>query len=544
MFQAPRIGRLLWLPMLLALLLGALASPAQAAQQLCFPETGFCIEERFAAYWQQNGGLPVFGFPIGPAQQEVNRETGQSYLTQWFERNRFELHPENRAPYDVLLGRLGDDLLRTQGIDWQLTPRESGPRQGCRWFEQTGHNICDQAPGLGFKTYWETHGLRDDRLDAGGRSLALFGLPLTEARVETNPADGQPYLTQWFERARVEWHPEKENAYKVLLGLLGNEARASAAKIAEQVTGRVIGSSGALYWIEAHNGLSALYGLDIAGNRKVAVSGRPDLSVMPAAGGDSIAWVERSPDSLRQYVMMNTIFARIGLPPRILLESGGGLMSQIASIALDGGALYYVDSTPGHVGLYARNLDTGAEELIAENGVNPVAADGTLLWSTYTDNGQTGAANRGVWTLHLRELARGADRVVITVGDLTAGVQAEYAVSGGNVVWSIADPGVDSRVFLYRISDNRSVPISTDAAGGPRISGATVAWVTNPFISRDPALGGAVQTYDIATGAIKTIARVQGGWGLRSVAFAGGRLAFTGNPSQQTGLWLYLASLS
>jgi hypothetical protein len=241
--------------------------------------------------------------------------------------------------------------------------------------------------------------------------------------------------------------------------------------------------------------------------------------------------------------MLNTIFARIGLSPRILLESGGGNMSQIAAIALDGGALYYTDSTPGHVGLYARSLDTGAEELIAERGVNPVAADGTLLWSTYTDNGQTGTASRSVWTLHMRELASGAERVVTTVGNLAAGGQGEYAVSGGNVVWSIAEPGVDSRVFLYRISDSRSVPISTEAASGPRISGATVAWVTNPFISRDPALGGAVQTYDIASGVIKTIARVQGGSGLRSVAFAGGRLAYTGNPSPDTGLWLYLASL-
>jgi hypothetical protein len=32
---------------------------------------------------------------------------GNMYLTQWFERARFEFHPENKAPYDVLLGLLG-----------------------------------------------------------------------------------------------------------------------------------------------------------------------------------------------------------------------------------------------------------------------------------------------------------------------------------------------------------------------------------------------------------------------------------------------------
>jgi hypothetical protein len=35
---------------------------------------------------------------------------GRMYLTQWFERARFEYHPENAAPYDVLLGRLGSAL--------------------------------------------------------------------------------------------------------------------------------------------------------------------------------------------------------------------------------------------------------------------------------------------------------------------------------------------------------------------------------------------------------------------------------------------------
>ena len=53
-------------------------------------------------------------------------------------------------------------------------------------------------------------------------SLALFGLPLTGVRMEKNKA-GDTVLTQWFERARFEWHPNNPEPYKVLLGLLGNE---------------------------------------------------------------------------------------------------------------------------------------------------------------------------------------------------------------------------------------------------------------------------------------------------------------------------------
>ena len=54
-------------------------------------------------------------------------------------------------------------------------------------------------------------------------SLALFGLPLSPPLMEQN-ADGGTYLTQYFERARFEYHPENAaTPYAVLLGLLGRE---------------------------------------------------------------------------------------------------------------------------------------------------------------------------------------------------------------------------------------------------------------------------------------------------------------------------------
>ncbi len=209
---------------ILALVLLALvpARSATAADERCFPETGQCLSGRFREFWEQNGGLAVFGYPITRARQEPNRDTGRLYLTQWFERNRFELHPENRAPYDVLLGRLGDDRLLQQGVAWQELRRESGRTRDCLWFPQTGHNVCDQAAGVGFKSYWQSHGLADPRLGVHERSLALFGLPLTEPRVETN-ASGDRVLTQVFERGRFEYHPNKPAEFKVLLGLVGTE---------------------------------------------------------------------------------------------------------------------------------------------------------------------------------------------------------------------------------------------------------------------------------------------------------------------------------
>jgi len=218
------MARLLAIFAVLVAVLAGLPVGDVYAQDRCFSETNQCIGGRFNDYWHQNGALPVFGFPISRAANEVNRDTNRSFQTQWFERNRFELHPENQAPYDVLLGRLGDDRLRQLGRDWLKEPRERGPIEGCRWFQETGHNVCNQFRDIGFKTYWETHGLQDPRLDAYGKSLALFGMPLTEPRLETNAA-GDTVITQWFERARFEWHPGKPDEFKVLLGLLGNEIR-------------------------------------------------------------------------------------------------------------------------------------------------------------------------------------------------------------------------------------------------------------------------------------------------------------------------------
>jgi hypothetical protein len=97
---------------LLALLPSSLASTSVYAQGTrCFPETNQCISGRFLQFWEQHGGLAIFGLPITPVRDEVSPDDGRSYQTQWFERARFELHPENRPPYDVLLGRLGSEAL-------------------------------------------------------------------------------------------------------------------------------------------------------------------------------------------------------------------------------------------------------------------------------------------------------------------------------------------------------------------------------------------------------------------------------------------------
>jgi hypothetical protein len=124
---------------------------------------------------------------------------------------------------------MGAERLAQLGRDAAGERRENGPIAGCLWFEETGHNVCDQGGGQGFQSYWRSHGLRLSGLDAYRRSLALFGLPLTAAREEQS-ANGETLLTQWFERARFEWHPGNPSSQRIQLGLLGVELRAGRSQ--------------------------------------------------------------------------------------------------------------------------------------------------------------------------------------------------------------------------------------------------------------------------------------------------------------------------
>ena len=76
-----------------------------------FKETGHNVLPEFARYWQAHGGLFVNGFPISEPIQERAAD-GKTYTVQYFERARFEIHPENKAPFDVLLGLLGRQALQ------------------------------------------------------------------------------------------------------------------------------------------------------------------------------------------------------------------------------------------------------------------------------------------------------------------------------------------------------------------------------------------------------------------------------------------------
>jgi hypothetical protein len=187
---------------------GADAASATGAACDTFPETGMVVCDRFLDYWRANGRLAQQGLPLSPLFTEISPTDGKSYLVQYFERARFELHPENAPPFDVLLGLLGSEQVAKYGN--LLPPGVSGNPLGtsCVEFSQTGEQICGA-----FLAYWDEHG-----------GLAQYGLPLTGLILETNPTDGKQYPTQYFERARFEYHVQNAGtSYAVQLGLLGRE---------------------------------------------------------------------------------------------------------------------------------------------------------------------------------------------------------------------------------------------------------------------------------------------------------------------------------
>jgi hypothetical protein len=86
---------------------------ASTADTRFFSETGHSLSVGFKQFWEQHGGLPIFGYPISEAFPAQNPIDGQWYSVQYFERARFEYHPYNSPEYQVELGLLGRQLIQT-----------------------------------------------------------------------------------------------------------------------------------------------------------------------------------------------------------------------------------------------------------------------------------------------------------------------------------------------------------------------------------------------------------------------------------------------
>ena len=80
-----------------------------------FDGTGHSLSGAFKQYWDGNGGIAIFGLPISEPFMEKGADDGATYLVQYFERARFELHTAS-AGTTVVLGRLGIQYAQWYGM--------------------------------------------------------------------------------------------------------------------------------------------------------------------------------------------------------------------------------------------------------------------------------------------------------------------------------------------------------------------------------------------------------------------------------------------
>ena len=163
-----------------------------------FTETGHWVCDEFLDYFETRGGLEIFGYPLTEAY--VDARLGLK--VQYFQRARMEWHPGNPDPYKVLLGLLADEL----GYDAKFPPArpEQIPALNNNlhhYFPETRHVVS-----YAFLDYFREHG-----------GIDIFGYPRSEFMVEGG------LIVQYFQRARMEWHPENPPGSQMLLTNLVEE---------------------------------------------------------------------------------------------------------------------------------------------------------------------------------------------------------------------------------------------------------------------------------------------------------------------------------
>lgn len=122
-----------------------------------FPETGHRLSFGFKSYWERHGALRIIGYPLS------EEFTEDGFTVQYFERARFEWHPEHRGTqYEILLGHLGRQAAALNEVDTSPVGR--------------GQDVNEYLPGL-----WS-----EPR-------------PWTPADVTTPPADAPKHLAKWIE---------------------------------------------------------------------------------------------------------------------------------------------------------------------------------------------------------------------------------------------------------------------------------------------------------------------------------------------------------
>lgn len=179
---------------------------------VCFTETKYCLRGPFADFWQKHGGAAILGFPVTPEVLEslIPEDQSPVPVVQYTQNARLELHiSDDGTTQQVLLSLLGSELFQNKLADAPFLPAADKTNATTHYFAETRHNLASP-----FLPYWKANG-----------GLSVFGYPISEQFTETSSIDGKPYLTQYFERSRIEYHPANGGTQaQFVITPLGKEA--------------------------------------------------------------------------------------------------------------------------------------------------------------------------------------------------------------------------------------------------------------------------------------------------------------------------------
>jgi hypothetical protein len=167
----------------------------------------------FRDYYRAHDGARMFGLPISAELQESLSDS-KMHTVQYFERARLEYWPELESQgYAVLGGRIGAEYIQVQKIKFP-TQQPFVSQPNVRYFPETRHGVSDR-----FLAFWnQNDGMR------------ILGYPISD-QIQEVLSDNAPHTVQYFERGRLEHHPEcGGNGFEMQLGLLGKGMFANADK--------------------------------------------------------------------------------------------------------------------------------------------------------------------------------------------------------------------------------------------------------------------------------------------------------------------------
>lgn len=174
-----------------ALLLAA-CSGNEPAAPVAVGATGISVAPEFAAYYEQYGGVRVFGYPI----TEDFPPTDDERLTQYFQTMRLDYMPSQPPGQQVSVYPLGEWAIAGVQDPEPAPVSENGRVQ---FFPETGYSVQDE-----FLTFYEEH-----------NGPLLFGPPISPQLNEGG------LRVQYFRNVRLEWRPELPTDQRVQLSLLG-----------------------------------------------------------------------------------------------------------------------------------------------------------------------------------------------------------------------------------------------------------------------------------------------------------------------------------